>query len=260
MAFKLFITIIWLCVPLAAYHFASQNYEKYLEAEQQQLHMLDAQESYLRVHTMALSEKSAQIRGLMIPSDREQWKREWQELVDERNSEQARLPIGEATHYPLTQQRLRDLDLKLDELQKLAERAELYRFDSMKLHSSLEQLLSQIDAAKANAYYYERIRAWGIHSLLLDDISQMEDTFDKRWRDQRRAEQISAGRLAEVERTSREIFRVLDDLDGLRQADSQEAYQADLKRRLQEFNLLAELRQLAAGDDSEVDPGRSGTV
>ena len=252
--------MIWLSVPLAAYHFASQNYEKYLEAEQRQLRALSAQESYLRVHTSALTAKSAEIRGLNVQSQRMQWKREWQALVDDREHERALLSAGETTHYPLTQQRLTELDQKLDDLQKQVERADNYHYDAIRLRSSIEQLVAQIDAARANAYYFERIRAWGIHDLLLDDIGQMEDTYNQRWRDLRRAEQVSASKLGEAERTSREILRVINDIDSLKQADSQEAYQSDLSRRLDEFNLVRELRKLATGDDAEAAPGLSGVV
>jgi hypothetical protein len=260
LAFKVFITIIWLSVPLAAYHFASRNYDLYLQAEAQQIHMLDAMESYLRVHTDALADKSREISSIRVPSDRQAWRAEWQALLDARNRERARLPVGQATHYPLTQQRLQELDAQLDDLQKQAERADNYRFDSLKLRSSIEQLVTQIDAARANAWYYERIRAWGIHALLLEDITQMEQAYNNRWRDLRHAEQVSAAKLAEVERSSREIIRVLNDLEGLKQADTQEAYQSDLARHLQEFDLLIELRKLAAGEDSKASPGRSGIV
>lgn len=194
----------------------------------------------------------------MTQSDRRAWRAEWQTLLDARNSEKAQLPVGQATHYPLTQQRLQELDAQLDDLQKQAERADNYRYDSLKLRSSIEQLVTQIDAARANAWYYERIRAWGIQALLLEDIVQMEQAYDNRWRDMRHAEQVSASKLAEVDRSSREIMRVLNDLDRLKLADTQEAYESDLGQHLQEFNLLAELRKLAAGDDSKAAPGRSG--
>ncbi len=252
--------LIWLSVPLAAYQFASYSYREYQQAEQQQLRVLDDWESYLRVHTGSLTAKSREITRVMVVSDRPEWRSQWQALLDAREAEQATLPRGRATHYPLSQQKLMELDGQLDELQKLIERSELYWFDSLRLRASIEQLVSQIDAARANVRYYESIRAYGIREMLLGDLQLMEEAYDQRWNDLRRAEQQSSSHLSDAKRLSRQIRSDLDGMDELQREDSQESYVADLERRILEFNLPEELRKLAAGDDAEATPGRAGIV
>ena len=260
LAFKVFIMLIWLSVPLAAYHFASQSYHDYQQTEISQRKVLDTWEAYLRVHTSSLTVQSRSVTRVLVPGEREEWIQEWQQLVDARDAERARLPKLSTSHYPNTQAKLEDLDSRLDKLTKDIERAEQYWFDTIRLRSSIEQLVSQIDAARANARYYERIRAFGIHAMLLEDISLMEDALRQRWNDLRRAEQQASARLTDARMDSQEMFSEMDGLRDLRRQDGEESYEADLRQRLQEFNLPDELRKLAAGDDEDAAPGHAGIV
>ncbi|MCB1216169.1 hypothetical protein KDL44_02175 [bacterium] len=260
MAFKLSILLIWLSVPLAAYHFATRSYSEYQRIEQDQLRVLDDWESYLRSHTGALTAQSRETTRVLVPGERDEWKQDWRALVAAREAERARLPKLRASHYPLSIQRLQDLDSRLEDLQEDIERAEQYWFDSIRIRGSIEQLVSQIDSARSTADYYERIRAHGIHRMLLDDISLMEDALRQRWNDLRRAEQQASGRLSDAQRDSRGMFDDMDELRELRRRDTEESYQADLQQRLEEFNLAEELRKLAAGDDADAAPGQPGIV
>ena len=233
---------------------------EYQIAEAQQVSILDDWESYLRVHTSSLNSKSREIPRNLIVSERNEWKLEWQDLVDAREAEKSRLPKENASHYPRAQAKLLELDGQLNDLQTLIERGELYWYDSLRLRSSIEQLVSQIDAARTNIRYYERIRAYGIKSMLEEDLKLMQQAYDQRWNDLRRAERNSGSRLSEAKELSSHIFDELDEMKQLRELDSQDAYENDLSRRMLEFNLPEELRKLATGDDESAAPGQPGVV
>lgn len=251
------ILLIWLSVPLAAYYFASNSYTQYQETEQAQLGILSDWESYLRVNTALLSRESQGLGRVMVLGERAEWKASWDEAVRQLEQERSRLPKAKATHYPLSQKKLEELDRQLDEMIDLVEEADRLLHDSLRLRISIEQLVSQMDSARATADYYEQIRAHGIHRMLLDDLELMNQAYRQRWNDMRRAERLSSARLGEARRAADTLLEELGMLPELRREDAQQTYRSDLQQRLEEFNLQEELWDLTAGEDTEAAPGRS---
>jgi hypothetical protein len=114
----------------------------------------------------------------------------------------------------------------------------------LKAGSGLVDLAREIDRARGTAQFYQRIGAQGIYLLLMEDLAQLEDQYDRQLSERNRLAQAGLYGLDQARLDRDEIMTSLDSIQDALAADEQGTYTQALQARWQKFNLREELKHL----------------
>lgn len=245
MAFKVFIVLLWLSVPVCGTLLVRADVQRFDAQSAAQRELAAQYSAELSRHSAAVMREARRISRQQGERGMLQWRRDWQVLrrgIERDIAAFDNAPLGycPATSGMLLEQRAT--------LSRLMDKAESGARDQEYLLRS-EQLLSQMAEEQNMLRWYSRQYQQmpggrGIYLNLQDELAKQETRYQSQHRERSRLRQAVSEQLAAAEQDERVLQAALSRSSILLAQDASQTYLEDMRERWQRFDLKDEIAAL----------------